>query len=784
MREKVLKIEISLLFLFALLSSLYFYFQENLPDHFLTISSDNTSINFFSYGLTSLIVGVEYFSGTWLIFPSLFFFMAHGLFFARRQYTLDLFLLFPILTFFLMLCYLFFPIMLGQGMAYLLHENVEWHYSWAILIGSLFAIFAGCFRTSFRKQVAQASSPLIGPLSSLLAKTKYIAGLCPRKVTAWHSQRSLENAPKYLNEFSKSATGSNAPQGQETKTDTPPEEQSKNLAHLKNSKKPSSLQSTTPEGLSQKGQEEGSSKAIKAPPPTLKELVACLRVEDQDTDNDDPKDCYFKDIIEKIEDKLAEFNVDAKILDILKGPVVDTFELELGEGVRVARVTSLAQDLGLALSGSPLRIIYPMEGKTTVGVEVPRKPRKVVFLHEVLNSKDFQKGLQNIPLAMGKNAFGHSYVVDLTKMPHMLVAGTTGAGKSVFVNTLLISMLIKMPPEKLKLILIDPKQLELALYRNLPHLAMPVITDHAQATVSLMWAVEEMERRYTILSKLEVRSIDSFNMKIKTASPETLSSISHLYHDMQTAGYELPYLVIIIDEFADLVLVKNGKAIEGNICRLAAKARACGIHLIIATQRPSVDVITGLIKANFPTRVSFRVTAGQDSRTILNAIGAENLLGKGDMLYKHGIEMRRLHAAYVSDEQISQLVDRISSASNGPNFWPIAVDYLETEAQGRAELPRPMTAPGGMGRAETGGQNNGKAGEDPLYREAVKIVLEHQSASASMIQRRLKVGYNRAANLIEAMESTGVIGPQQGPRPREVLMDTSQDSPETESETR
>ena len=348
--------------------------------------------------------------------------------------------------------------------------------------------------------------------------------------------------------------------------------------------------------------------------------------------------------------------------------MVDTFELELGEGVRVARVTAVAQDLSLTLSGVPLRMIYPMEGKTTVGIEVPRNPRKVVLLHEILNSKNFQKGPQNIPLAMGKNSFGDSYVVDLTKMPHMLVAGATGAGKSVFINTLLVSMLIKVPAEKLKLILIDPKQLELALYRNLPHLAMPVITDPSQAAIALAWVVEEMERRYSILSKLEVRSIDAFNAKIKTVTDEqVLAKLSLLYEDSaQKTHYELPYLVVVIDEFADLVLVKNGKAIENNICRLAAKARACGIHLIIATQRPSVDVITGLIKANFPTRVSFRVTAGQDSRTILNAIGAENLLGKGDMLYKHGIEMRRLHAAYVSDEQISLLVDKVSPS--GPRF--------------------------------------------------------------------------------------------------------------------
>ena len=649
--------------------------------------------------------------------------------------------------------------MLGQGLLYLLHENIEWPYSWAILAFSLFVIFAGCFRASLRRQVALSCSQLVNTWPFLSTRAKHAMKFFPGKIIKWQQS----DTPLECLEQSKAT-----PPNTNAIIERPLSSKDKNSGPFKNFKKHSDLRESLDKAAS------------KTPPPTPKELIACLAVEDKDINNDDPKDCYFQGIIEKIEDKLAEFNVDAKILDILKGPVVDTFELELGEGVRVARVTSLTQDLGLALGGLPLRIIYPMEGKTTVGVEVPRKPRKVVFLHEVLNSSSFQSGPQNIPLAMGKNAFGHSYVVDLTKMPHMLVAGATGAGKSVFINTLLVSILVKIPPEKLKLILIDPKQLELALYRNVPHLAMPVITDPAQAEVSLMWAVEEMERRYTILSKLEVRSIDSFNMKIKMASTETLSNISHLYQDVETAGYELPYLVIIIDEFADLVLVKNGKVIESNICRLAAKARACGIHLIIATQRPSVDVITGLIKANFPTRVSFRVTAGQDSRTILNSIGAENLLGKGDMLYKHGIEMRRLHAAYVDDEQISQLVDKMASTTNGPNFLAKAMGYLESGTQ-ETEAHGPIMAQG-AGRAENEGNGPIASGTeaDPLYGEAVKIVLEHQSASASMIQRRLKVGYNRAANLIETMEGTGVIGPQQGSRPREVLMDSMQDSPEGE----
>ena len=349
---------------------------------------------------------------------------------------------------------------------------------------------------------------------------------------------------------------------------------------------------------------DSSKQSKKTPPLNSAELIACLSTK-KERPHGNLDEGYFQTIIEKIEDKLGEFNVDAKIIHILKGPVVDTFELELGEGVRVAQVTSLSQDLGLALSGCPIRIIYPMEGKTTVGIEVPRNPREVIFLDEVLTSKDFQVGRHGLPLALGKNSFGDPYIADLTKMPHMLVAGATGAGKSVFINTLLVSLLVKMPAEKLKLMLIDPKQLELTLYRNLPHLVVPVITKSSQAAVSLIWAVQEMERRYSLLSRLEVRSIESFNLKVKTASPQILSQLSHYYKEIENKNYELPYLVIIIDEFADLILEKNGKTIENYICRLAAKARACGIHLIIATQRPSVDVITGLIKANFPTRISF-----------------------------------------------------------------------------------------------------------------------------------------------------------------------------------
>ena len=733
MREKILKAEASLLFLFTLFSSLGFYFQGGLPDHFLTISSNNSNVHFFTYGLTSLLAGAEYFLGIWIIFPFLLFSILYGLFFVHRSYLLDTFLFIPILIFFLMLGHLFFPVMIGKGLIYLLQENIAWPYDWMILILSFTAWGAGCFRASFREHVVQSWPQWMG-----WGQIKKLKGLFLPQVI-FKPKKTLFNKSM---EFGQKLRGDDGPSyPKEGKTEDRPSEN-------KNSNGPQDI--------------DGPNRPKETPPVVdSAELIACLSTKNK-RPHGGPNERYFQTIVEKIEDKLGEFNVDAKIIHILKGPVVDTFELELGEGVRVAQVTSLSQDLGLALSGCPIRIIYPMEGKTTVGIEVPRNPREVIFLDEVLTSKDFQEGDYELPLALGKNSFGAPFIVDLTKMPHMLVAGTTGAGKSVFINTLLVSLLVKIPPEKLKLMLIDPKQLELTLYRKLPHLVVPVITKSSQAAVSLIWAVEEMERRYSLLSELEVRSIQTFNSKIKTASPQTLSYLSPYYEKIGNKNYEIPYLVIIIDEFADLILEKNGKTIENYICRLAAKARACGIHLIIATQRPSVDVITGLIKANFPTRVSFRVTAGQDSRTILNSIGAESLLGKGDMLYKHGIEMRRLHSAYVDEEQIFQLLDKLAIAE--PAFLTTAMEYLANSIE-TADGLSPLGARDGLGSSADGKK-------DPLYQEAVKIVKEHQTASASMLQRRFKVGYNRAANLIETMEFHGVIGPQQGSKPRQVLMES------------
>ncbi|MBY0414973.1 MAG: DNA translocase FtsK, partial [Bdellovibrionales bacterium] len=469
-----------------------------------------------------------------------------------------------------------------------------------------------------------------------------------------------------------------------------------------------------------------------------------------------PDDKYFHDIISKIQSKLGEFKIQGQIINVLKGPVVDTFEWELGAGEKVSRLTSIAEDLSLALSGSPIRMVYPMKGRTTVGIEVPRNPRDFIFLDEIISSKDFTNTTHQLPLAMGKDAFGEPVVVDLAAMPHMLVAGSTGAGKSVFINSVLVSLLIKKSPNQMKLILIDPKQLELALYSRLPHLIMPVITEAKTAATALLWACQEMERRYSIMSEFGVRNIEGFNHKLKNAQGPAIDKIRKFYEYSAEDTYELPYIVVIVDEFADLILTQKGKEIENHICRLAAKARASGIHLMLATQRPSVDVITGLIKSNFPTRVSFRVTSSTDSRTILNAMGAEKLLGKGDMLYKQGVDTTRIHSAYIEELEIESLTEKLSEMT--PSFDPNVMEFLENGGE-----EEPVTT-----MSTRDGESAG--GKDDKYDEAVRVVLEHRSASASLLQRRLGVGYNRAANLIEEMEAKGVVGPAQGSKPRKVLM--------------
>ncbi|MDB9786590.1 FtsK/SpoIIIE domain-containing protein [Bacteriovoracaceae bacterium] len=365
-----------------------------------------------------------------------------------------------------------------------------------------------------------------------------------------------------------------------------------------------------------------------------------------------------------------------------------------------------------------------------------------------------------MPIAIGKDTFDEVFIADLAAMPHMLVAGSTGAGKSVFINTLLVSLLVKKSPQEMKLLLIDPKQLELILYSDLPHLALPVITDPQIASISLAWACQEMDRRYSILKELGVRNIDSFNKKLGSASKEQLERIKKYYASEKSESYKLPYIVVIIDEFADLILSKWGKDIEVSVCRLAAKARAAGVHLVVATQRPSVDVITGLIKSNFPTRISFRVTSSIDSRTILNSLGAEKLLGHGDMLYRSGIKMKRLHSAYVGEREIEGLMNELGESD--VKYTSSAMEKIENE---RIEIGDKSFS------VDQVSNKLGRDQKDTLYVDAIKIAKEQRCVSASMLQRRLRIGYNRAANMVEYMESDGIVGPVHGSKPREILID-------------
>ena len=733
--SKILKFELFLLFILTALSFIAFYYQNDLPDHYLSISSRSDQFSFLTYSLTSAIVFIGYYTGPWVFIPFIIFSLFYTFQFSRRELLLDIFnvITLSLGTFFLTAH--FFSDFAGEGASFLIKKKMS---TFALLgLGHLLivAFLWGSFRSSFQKF-----------LFSFFHLT-----LSWRALT-WRAQKfSFKFSPLSFINKRKEGDVEVVPQPQVS----PP---------LIEEKKSAPLSPTLPLVRKKKNNQENKNESrinyrqLLAGALSSKNSKKMLR-------GNTPADSYFQDIIERIEIKLTEFKIEGNIINVLKGPVVDTFELELGSGVKVSKVLNHEADLSLALYGVPIRIVYPMSGKTTIGIEVPRDPRDIIYLGEVLQSRDFQSVQHKLPLAMGKNAFGEIFVVDLANMPHMLVAGATGAGKSVFINSLLVSLLVKKSPDQMKLILIDPKQLELALYHGLPHLMMPVITGAKEASLSLLWACQEMERRYSILKNFGVRNIESFNEKLKTASSEKISHIQQYYENEPGENYELPYLVIIVDEFADLMLTKVCKEIEENISRLAAKARAAGIHLVLATQRPSVDVITGVIKSNFPTRVAFKVTSQQDSRTILTTIGAEKLLGKGDGLFRNSTENIRFHSSYIEEEEIETLVEKLGPFQQ--SFHGGAMEFLESEKNGEVgsfSHDSDYAATGSaMGR-----------GDEKLFKRAVDVVIEHQTASASMLQRRLRIGYNRAALLIEEMEAQGIVGTAQGSRRREVLL-TSKD---------
>jgi len=459
-----------------------------------------------------------------------------------------------------------------------------------------------------------------------------------------------------------------------------------------------------------------------------------------------------------VEIKLADFGIEVEVVAVHPGPVITRFEMEPAAGVKASKITALSKDLARSLSVPSILVVEVIPGKTCVGLEIPNEHREIVSLSEILMSKQYDKSASPLTLGLGKDIAGHPVVADLGKMPHLLVAGTTGSGKSVCVNALLISLLYKSKPDEVRLILIDPKMLELSVYEGIAHLLTPVVTDMKEAANALRWCVGEMESRYELMSGLGVRNIAGYNRKVKDAiaadSPiedPTFNPDHHAPGSQPQKLKPLPYIVVVVDEFADLFMVV-GKKIEELIARITQKARAAGIHLILATQRPSVDVVTGLIKSNIPTRIAFQVSSRVDSRTILDQMGAENLLGHGDMLYMEaGSSLPvRIHGAFVDDHEVHKVVAFLKE-QNEP-------DYIEEILQENTTV-LPGEKPVGSNGEDV----------DALYDEAVAIVTQTRKASISYVQRRLKIGYNRAARMIEEMESAGVVSAMQSNGSREVL---------------
>jgi DNA segregation ATPase FtsK/SpoIIIE, S-DNA-T family len=468
-----------------------------------------------------------------------------------------------------------------------------------------------------------------------------------------------------------------------------------------------------------------------------------------------------------VELKLRDFGVEAEVVEVHPGPVITRFELRPAPGVKVAQISHLAKDLARALSAVSVRVVEIIPGKSTMGLEIPNETREIVTLGEIIKSKAYDDMGSSLALVLGKDIGGNPVVADLARMPHLLVGGTTGSGKSTAINAMVLSLLYKSSAEHVRMIMIDPKMLELSVYEGIPHLMVPVVTDMKQAANALRWCVAEMERRYQLMAAAGVRNLAGFNRKVKDLADAGTPMRDPLELKRLPPGGDpdsvsvvepLPFIVVIVDELADLMMIV-GKKVEELIARLAQKARASGIHLILATQRPSVDVITGLIKANIPTRIAFQVSAKVDSRTILDQSGAEALLGHGDMLFlQPGTSLPvRVHGAFVSDAEVHRVVGRLKAA--GPPA------YLDEILDGpSAPIPGLPGESGG-----NGDEGGGDPEQDPLYDEAVRIVTESRKASISGVQRRLKIGYNRAARMIEAMEAAGLVGPLQSNGSREVI---------------
>ncbi|UHD14830.1 DNA translocase FtsK [Thiocapsa bogorovii] len=471
-------------------------------------------------------------------------------------------------------------------------------------------------------------------------------------------------------------------------------------------------------------------------------------------------DEQIEDLSRQVELKLADFGVQVQVVAVYPGPVVTLFELELAPGIKVSKITGLAKDLARALSTISVRVVEVIPGKSVIGIEIPNQQRETVFLRQTFGSATYQDAKSPLTLGLGSDISGLPVVVDLAKMPHVLIAGTTGSGKSVAINAMILSLLYKAGPQDVRLIMVDPKMLELSVYEGIPHLLTPVVTDMKEAANALRWCVGEMERRYRLMAKLGVRNIGGYNRQIAEAAAQgqtipdpTIAADFAAEQGIEVPALEhLPYIVVVIDELADMMMVV-GKKVEELIARLAQKARASGIHLLLATQRPSVDVLTGLIKANIPTRIAFQVSSRIDSRTVLDQMGAEQLLGNGDMLYlpPGGNIPQRVHGAFVDDHEVHRIVEHLKQFG--------APQYLQDVLREPTEV-LPGIDPEPRGDTED---------TDPLFDEAVQIVVESRRASISGVQRRLKIGYNRAARMIEEMERIGIVGAAETNGNREVL---------------
>ena len=477
-----------------------------------------------------------------------------------------------------------------------------------------------------------------------------------------------------------------------------------------------------------------------------------------------------------LEKKLKDYNIDGEVVEICPGPVITMYEFSPAPGIKISRIAGLTDDLTMALQAMSIRIVAPIPGKGVVGIEVPNRDRDMVFLREIFNCEHFSHSKMKLPLALGKDIAGMPVVTDLAKAPHLLVAGSTGSGKSVSINTMILSLLYTSTPRDVRMIMVDPKMLEFSMYEGIPHLLLPVVTEPKKASLALKWAVNEMERRYTLLSDKGVRNIDSYNKKLaaelleqeehnRIPDAEIIEELEEIIEDEDAEidpipfvvddgdmleHSHLPYIVVIVDELADLMMVA-GREVEEPIARLAQKARASGIHLILATQRPSVDVITGLIKANLPSRISFQVTSKVDSRTILDTNGAESLLGNGDMLYMPPgtSRLQRIHGAFVSDSEVQRVVDFLKKQGK-PVYEKSILEMKDSDEKGSGE----------------------DEVQDERWEDALRLVAESRQASISMVQRRLRIGYNRAARIVEMMESEGMIAQSDGTsKPREIYMD-------------